>query len=221
MSFFLFVLLVIGGFVVTVMSLVFRTFHALGAAPQSNSFKQSLARMQQQIEPMIAQLVPWEPDTLSLLAARPSTEKSSGLFIKTSEQGIITTIYQEPVACYSKSYIGQIFLLLVRTKTESYLFRKTNQQTEVWLNDQPYCVIVGKNILSADRSGKLLAQLEGLDQASNQAVLIKGQTVASLLTRFTGDEVNPRALQAPDQLNEEATTLLKVLAFNQIAGEKR
>jgi hypothetical protein len=220
-SFLLFILVVLGGFVLTVIALVYRTFSQIGSSPQSNSFRQLVMALNKMLDVKVSQLVPWESDTLGLLCANPMEERSSGLFVKTRAEGTIGTIYQEPVASYVKSFLGQAAVFLVRTKTDAYLFRTTKQQTEVWINERPYCILVGKHIVSADNAGKLLAQLEGVDGANEQAVMVNGSTVATLTMVTHAEDVNPRAVQSAENMEPISSELVKILAFHQIAGQKQ
>jgi hypothetical protein len=217
-GFFLFIAVVLGGFVATVVALVYRTFYTIASGTQSNSFKALVARMKSTLDNKTADLVPWESDTLGLLCAQPLNETTQGIFIKTKSDGLISTIFQEPVAVYSKSFLGDTFILMVRTKTEDFLFRKSKQQTEVWLNERPFCVVVGNNILSGDNSGKLLGQLTSTPGMAEQTLSIKDSPIATLVLEHQPDEVNPRAILPMANLEMENLLLAKALAFNSIAG---
>jgi hypothetical protein len=210
---FLFMLLALGAFLVTVGTLIFRTFHQISASPQSNGFRNTIERMQKTLADRAATLVPWQSDTLSLLCAEPMEATAGGFFIKTKSEGLLGTIYQEPVAAFTKSQTGDALLLLVHTQADQYLLRRSRQQTDIQINNQPIGVLVGNKLLSADNTGKLLAQIDGEDGASERSLTIDNQLIGTLTLKHPVGEVNPRVIQVMQSLTPEQERLATALAL--------
>ena len=219
-SVFLFMLFALGSFLITVGTMLYRTFATISSSPQGSAFKSRVANLQNQVAQLSNGLLLWENDSLNLLCASPLSEKHNGLLITTSTQGILGTIYQEPLAAYAKSHIGQAFILVVQTKNDEYLFRKTKQQTDIWLNSSSLGVLIDGNLLSGDKSGKLLAQLRGEPGSDQRDLVIDNKIAATLLLNHPTDDVNPRAVQLLADTSADHEKLIRAMVFYYILGSK-
>jgi hypothetical protein len=212
----IFVLAVVG-FFATVGMLIYRTFHAIRSNPEGAGFQETVKRMQNELN-TVGNLAPWAPDTLELVCARPITQLQKGWFLQSNNSGVLGTIYQEPIANYTKTNLGNSFLLLVGTQTDTFLYRKTSKQTEIWINQELAGVLVENNLLSGDNKGKLLAQLENDVAQTRRTVFFDGKPALSILMKPSEEDINPRAVETIIQPQTQDTKLTQALVFLHIVG---
>ena len=201
--------------------MVYRTFAQIGSSPQGNAFKSGVDKLRQMAEAKLPELAPWEADTLSLICSQPLDEKSEGLFVKSLTHGYLSTIYQEKVAAYAKTQIGQSFLLYVQTKDDAYLFQKQKHQTEIWINSERYGVFAEGALISADNRGKLLGKLEQGSGEKEKLLYIGNKAVGTLVLNHSSDEVNPRAVHAMEQIPATDAQVVKAFVFYYTLGENK
>jgi hypothetical protein len=213
---FCFFMLAVVGFFSTVGVLIYRTFHAIQSKPDGAGFQASVQKMEAELSASQGNLVPWATDTMSLLCANPIEQHKKGLFLQTSHSGVMGTIYQEPVANYTKTELGKSYLLMVKTLADTYLYRKTTAQTEIWVNQELIGVLVGDSILSGDNKGRLLAQLDADTQQPERLLTIGDTPTLTLCTKHAPDEVNPRAVQVLSEPKDPK--LAQALVFYFVVG---
>jgi hypothetical protein len=205
----LFTILLTAAFFVTgVVYLIARTIGQIAWNPESKAFKRLLESLRAHLKKHSANLVPWDHEMLSLLSLNRINEKKPGWFNPISS-GQITTIYQEPVLSYVTQSTGKVQLILARTSSREFIFRKKGNETEIWLDGQPFGLFVDGALLAPGKGSRLMARLDDrLDEA--QSPLVLGNTTAVTLGnpgRKAGP--NPRALTLLRELTpEEENTAL-------------
>jgi hypothetical protein len=219
-SIFVFMIVAFGSFFVSVGVMIYRTFAQIGSSPQGNAFKSKVSELEALVARNKAELSVWESDTLNLLCATPSSEKNYGLLVKTQSTGTLSTIYQEPVASYGKAYVGENLLLIVHTRDDAYQYRKTKQQTDIWVNGELMGVLVDGNLLSGDQKGTLLGRVAKDADSTEPLVYLKDQAVANLMLNHRTDEVNPRAVQTLTEPTPNDKKILIALVFYYLLGHK-
>lgn len=210
-------LLLSGAFIVGALYVVVKLFRQINFNPESKAWKAMLERLRNRLRAQAAGLlVPWDAEMLALLSLNRSVTKKPGWFDAPTE-GVITTIYQEPVIAYAAQKSGNTGLVLARTSDREFIFRQKGRETEVWVNGQPFGVLVDGALLAAGRGGKLLARLEGPGDGAQIPVLLGNGTGAAISNPARHDKgPNPRALALLRPLDGEEESALLALTVLQI-----
>ncbi len=205
-------------FVVGIIYTIARLLGAINFNPESKAWKEAVERLRARMRSQAAgMLIPWDHEMLSLLSLNQSVTKKPGWFNKATE-GVLSTIYQEPVIAYASQVSGKTGLLLARTSHKEFIFRIKGRETEVWIDGQPFAVLVDGALLSAGRGGKLLARLESARDEMQIPVMLGDKTAAAISNPSRTDAgPNPRAvtllrsLQPEEEVSLLALTLLQIL----------
>lgn len=186
--------------------------------PDSKAWKDALERLRGRMRSQAAgMLVPWDAEMFSLLSLNRSVTKQPGWFNKATE-GVISTIYQEPVVAYASQVTGKTGLLIARTSMQEFIFRMKGRETEIWADGKPFAILVDNTLLAAGKNNTVLAQLEA-PRNENQIPVMLGSSTAAAINNPARNDLgpNPRAvtLLRPVAGDEEtallALTLLQVL----------
>lgn len=219
--FFLFLMIAIPAlFVVGIIYGIARLLGGINFNPESKAWKDALERLRGRLRSQAAgMLVPWDAEMLSLLSANQSVTKKPGWFDRSTE-GVLSTIYQEPIIAYAAHSAGNTGLLVARTSQREFIFRIKGKETEIWVEGKPFGILAGNNLLAAGRGSTLLAQLESGRDQMQVPVLLGTSTAAAISNPDRTDAgPNPRAvtLLRPLNLEEEtallALTLLRLLKY--------
>ena len=213
----LFMLLItVSSFVVGIIWVIARAIGQTVFNPDSKAWKSTLdglrARLQQS---KAGVLVPWDGEMLSLLSLNQRIKKP-GMFDNTTE-GLITSIYQEPILSYAERKSGNNAVLLARTSDREFVFRRKGKETEIWINGQPLGTYVDGVLLSPGSKSSLLARVEIEAGESQYPVLLGAGTAASISNpALPGRSPNPRALTLLRDLKPEEESALLALTVLQM-----
>ena len=213
--FFLLMMIVIPAlFVVGIIYAIARMLGAINFNPESKAWKDALERLRTRMRSQAAgMLVPWDDEMLSLLSLNQSVTKKPGWFDRATE-GVISTIYQEPVIAYAAHSSGKTALLLARTSNKEFIFRIKGKETEVWVDGQPFAVLVDGTLLAAGRGSRMLARLESGGDAMQIPVMLGDKTAAAISRPNRTDAgPNPRAVTLLRSVSGEEETALLALAL--------
>lgn len=216
--FFLFLMVAVPAlFVVGVIYGIARLLGGINFNPESKAWKAALERLRGRLRSQAAgMLVPWDDEMLSLLSVNQSVTKRPGWFDRSTE-GVLSTIYQEPVIAYAAQTAGNTGLLIARTSTKEFIFRIKGKETEVWVEGKPFAILTGNSLLAVGRGNALLARLEsGRDEM--QIPVLLGTTTAAAISNPARTDAgpNPRAITLLRPVNAEEETALLALALLQI-----
>ena len=204
-------------FVVGIIYSIARMLGAINFNPESKAWKAALERLRTRMRSQAAgMLVPWDEEMLSLLSLNQSVTKKPGWFDRATE-GVVSTIYQEPVVAYASHSSGNTGLLLARTSNKEFIFRIKAQETEVWVDGQPFAVLIDGTLLAAGRGSKILARLESGRDEMQVPVLLGDKTAAAIShPNRTDAGPNPRAVTLLRPVNADEELALLALALLQI-----
>ncbi|MCC6283455.1 MAG: hypothetical protein IT262_22810 [Saprospiraceae bacterium] len=204
-------------FVVGIIYSIARMLGAINFNPESKAWKAALERLRTRMRSQAAgMLVPWDEEMLSLLSLNQSVTKKPGWFDRATE-GVVSTIYQEPVVAYASHSSGNTGLLLARTSNKEFIFRIKAKETEVWVDGQPFAVLIDGTLLAAGRGSKILARLESGRDEMQVPVLLGDKTAAAIShPNRTDAGPNPRAVTLLRPVNADEELALLALALLQI-----
>lgn len=203
-----------GSVIVGILYVIARFLSQINFNPESQAWKKAVEGLRTRLKSQAAgALVPWDGEMLSLLSLNRSITKKPGFFNNTSE-GVFTTIFQEPVLAYAEQKSGNTGLLIARTSDREFIFRKKGKETEIWLNGQPFGVLVDGALLAAGKTSRLLARLEKKPGEIQFPVLLADKTAATITNPDMADSPNPRALTLLRELSgEEESAVLALTVF--------
>lgn len=203
--------LLVGSIVVGVFYLIAKVLGQINLNPESQAWKKTVEQLRTRLKTLAAgALVPWDKEMLSLLSLNRSNMKKPGFFNSTAE-GIFTTIFQEPVLAYAEQKSGSTAVKIARTSDREFIFRLKGKETEIWLNGQPFGVLVDGALIAAGKSGRLLARLGRKTGEAQFPVLLGDAVAASIANPALADSPNPRALTLLREVSAEEESVLLAL----------
>ena len=203
-------------FVLSIVYLIARTFGQLAWNPESKAFKRLLDLLRSRLHAQSAGLVPWDREMLGLLSLNRVNEKKAGWFNPVSS-GQFTSIYQEPVLAYITQSSGKLHLTVARTSDREFILRRQGNQTEIWLNGQPFALFADGALLASGRESKLLARLENRPDEAQSPLLLGNTTAVALSNPARPGGPNPRALTILRELSiEEENIALAIFLVNNV-----
>ena len=214
----LFMLFMVVTFVVGVVFTIARSVFSLALNTDTKAWRNLLDRLRARLKrPALTQLVPWDGEMAALLSLNRTDVKKPGWFDGISE-GVFTTIYHEPVLAYAGQLSGKNAVLLARTSDREFIFRTKGKETEIWVNQQPFGVLVDGALLAAGRGSRLLARLEAAPAESQFPVLLAdNKTAATISNPAKTSMPNPRALSLMRPLSTEEENTVLALAILKMA----
>ena len=212
---FLIFLLGIGAFIVSVVYMLAKVFTSLAAAPGSRQWNQIIGRLRSSVQPLTAQLIPWDgKDILPLLSVAELKAKGGWLFQDNTQTGVIETIYQEPVVAISAISAGKSKIMMARTSNREFVFQTKPKEIAIWVDGQPFAVLAGGALLSAGKNAQLLAQVEGSSDNRQIPVRIGNQTAFTVAnTKALPESPIPRALTPLRDFNEQEELIVLALTI--------
>lgn len=208
----LFMLLMVVTFIVGVVFTVARSLFSMALNPDTRAWRSLMEKLRARLQrAAVAKLVPWEGDMASLLSLNRMDVKKPGWFDGIQE-GVFTTIYQEPVLAYAGQVSGKNAVLLARTSDREFIFRTKGKETEIWVNQQPLGVLVDGTLLAAGRGSRVLARIEASSAESQFPVLLADNKTAAAINNPEKTSLpNPRAFSLLRPLNPEEENILLAL----------
>ena len=182
--------------------------------PGRNKIQKDLQQIKAELQPWIADIVPWSREEMEQLSFN-QVKRTSRKRVVSSSKGIFTTIYHEPVIAWAyKKYVGQKenAVLYARTSRNEFIYRIKNEEVEVVIDDQ----LVGK----IDAAGRLynykgtrqLAQINRQSQELLLPVMLGDKEIGSLTNPDRANKSNPRAFQLLTEMEKEEEEVFLSLA---------
>lgn len=181
--------------------------------PESRAWKELLNKLRERLKKRGTQpIVPWQGENLTQLSLTPKILKKGGWSDPVFE-GLISTIYQEPLAVFAGQKSGRMAVFVAQMADKSLVFRQKEKETEIWVNNLPFAVLSNGHLIAAGKQSRLLAQFES-DPDLKQWPLLLGKGEAALLTNL-GKTVSPvpRALSVLRALSPEEEEIVLILAM--------
>ena len=213
----LFMLFMVVTFVVGVVFTIARSVFSLALNTETKAWRNMLDRIRARLNRASSgKLVPWDGEMAALLSLNRTDVKKPGWFDGISE-GVFTTIYHEPVLAYAGQLSGKNGVLLARTSDREFIFRMKGKETEIWVNSQPFGVLVEGALLAAGKGSRMLARLEAAPAESQFPVLLAdNKTAAAISNPAKTSMPNPRALSLLRSLSPEEENVVLALAILKI-----
>jgi hypothetical protein len=184
--------------------------------PESSAWKRLVEQLRGRLKAQAAgSLVPWDGEMLSLLSLNQTAVRKSG-WLRSHSEGVFITIYQEPVLAYATQQSGKDRVTIACTSDREFIFRQKNQETEIWLDGQPFAVLVKETLLAAGKQSRMLARLEWATDQAVWPILIGDKTGAALQNPNRADSPNPRAVTMMRPLSREEENVVLALAIHSI-----
>lgn len=200
-------------FITSIVYFIARAVGQLSLNPKSAAWKRMLEKLRERVRKQAAKnLVPWDAEMLALLSSNRATMKKPGYFDLYSE-GVYTTIYQEPVLVYAGLKTGKTSVLVANTSDREFIFRQKDKETEIWLNEQPFGLLVDGTLLAPGRGSKMLARMEATGSEASLPVFIGDKTAAAITNPELASGPNPRALTLLRTLDAQEENALLALAI--------
>lgn len=207
----LILILLTGSLIVGIFYLIAKMIGRINFNPESQAWKKTLEGLRNKLKAQAAgALVPWDKEMLALLSLNRSNLKKPGFFNSTAE-GVFLTIFQEPVMAYATQKSGQAGVIIARTSDREFIFRQKGKETEIWLNGQPFGVLVDGSLLAAGKTSRLLGRLEQKPDEVQFHVLFGDSIAASIANPAKADSPNPRALTLLREVSTEEENVLLAL----------
>lgn len=215
-GFFMLILLA-GSFVVGIFYLIAKVLGQINFNPESQAWKKTVEGLRNRLKTLAAgALVPWDKEMLSLLSLNRTNVKKPGYFNSAAE-GVFTTIYQEPVLAYAEHKSGKTAVVIARTSDREFIFRLKGKETEIWLDGQPFGVLVDGSLIAAGRNGRLLGQMVQKQEEAQFPVTLGTSVAASIANPDKAGSPNPRALTLLRDLStEEEHTILAMTVLTAV-----
>jgi hypothetical protein len=209
----LFSVLMLGLFITGLFYFVANVLSGLAFNPASRAWRELIQKLRTRNRIRMAnEPLPLNTETLTHLSGKPKILKKAGWRDGVFE-GVYQTIYQEPVAYYAGQKSGKTAVVVVQMTDRELILRKKGKETEIWLNGDPYAVLVDGVLLSSGRQGKMLAKLN-LDADLRQWPVIIGQGESATLTNLDrAVSPIPRAVGLLRNLNPEEEQVLLALTI--------
>jgi hypothetical protein len=209
----LFSVLMLGLFITGLFYFVANVLSGLAFNPASRAWRELIQKLRTRNRIRMAnEPLPLNTETLTHLSGKPKILKKAGWRDGVFE-GVYQTIYQEPVAYYAGQKSGKTAAVVVQMTDRELILRKKGKETEIWLNGDPYAVLVDGVLLSSGRQGKMLAKLN-LDADLRQWPVIIGQGESATLTNLDrAVSPIPRAVGLLRNLNPEEEQVLLALTI--------
>lgn len=205
-------------FVVGVVFTIARSMFNFALNPDTRAWRNLLERLRARLSKRTAAtpLIPWDSEMAALLSLNRIDVKKPGWFDGISE-GVFTSIYHEPVLAYAGQLSGKNGVLLARTSDREFIFRIKGKETEIWVNQQPFGVLVDGSLLAAGRNNRLLARIEAEPAESQFPVLLADNKTAAAISNPTKTSMpNPRAISLLRALSAEEENTVLALAVLKI-----
>lgn len=215
----LFMVVTAGVLISGVVFLISKTFAQILSNPESKAWKKNIERLRERLNKRYPDLIPWDKEMLSLLSHNRELKKP-GWFDNVYE-GVYLSIFQEPILAFVQIKGGKDSVTVARTSDREFIFRQKGNETEIWVNGQPFAVLVNGNLLAAGKGSRLIAQVDtGTDEAQFP-VTFGNQTAASINNPEHAAErsPNPRVLTLLREVNPEEDHALLALAILQMSRQ--
>ena len=204
-------MMLVGSIIVSIFYLVAKALSQINFNPESQAWKKTVEGLRTRLRAQAAgALVPWDEEMLSLLSLNRSNVKKPGFFNSTAE-GVFTSIYQEPVLAYAEQKSGKTGVIVARTSDREFIYRMKSKETEIWLEGQPFGVLVDGTLLAAGKTSQVLAQIEKKPGERQFPVTLGDSIAATIANPALADSPNPRALTLLRELSKGEEGVLLAL----------
>ena len=201
-------------------TLIFKLFTEF--QPGSEKINEDLRMLKLKAEKqLLIDLAPFDKEDYELLSLDKLGKKIKRRFFVTTGQGIITSIYEEPLITYAyKKYIspGIDALMYARSSKHEYVFRITNKGIAIQIDGKKIGVLKRNGVLY-NPARKMIARINKSHTDLHSPIFIGEKEVGSLVNPKVSTSYVPRALDLVDLnlLNEKEEEIFSALATLELA----
>ncbi len=190
--------------------------------PGKSRVAEDVEKMKAALQLFINDLVPWKNEELDLLSFNQINKKISKGLIKTG-QGVITSIYHEPMIAWSyKRYVGggDNAVIYASTSHHEFVFRIRNKGTFVMIDNEDIGEIRNNGVLYSVKTDRLLARINKESSKLALPILIGDKEVATLKSQDYVKQTNARAFELIADMNKEEEAILLSLTILEMVTEE-
>lgn len=151
--------------------------------PGKQKVRKDLAAMQEELKPVIPELIPIKKDELELLS-RNQINESRKKRVTTKGKGVFTSIYQEPMIAWSmRKYLGseRNSLVYARTANHEFFLRSKSKETTISVDNQVALRLMKDGKMLDGRGKKVVGYLYQESESDPQiAVYVGRKEVAAI-----------------------------------------
>jgi len=186
-------------------SLILKNFQ-----PGKSKVEEDVRKMKATMQLLINDLVPWKKEELDLLSFNQVNKKiSKGVF--KAGQGIITSIYHEPMIAWSyKKYVGggDNAVLYACTSHHEFIFRIRNNGTTIVIDNEEIGQIRDNGVLYSAKTDRLMARINRDHDHLTLPVLVGDKEIGTIKSTNYAQQTNNRAFELLTEMNEEEEAIL-------------
>ncbi len=181
--------------------------------PGRTKVQKDLAVIKSDLQPWLADLVPWSEEEMEQLSLNQINRKSKK-GVSASAKGIYTTVYHEPVIAWAyKKYVSQKenAVAYARTTDHEFIYRIKNNEVEVVANNKLVGTVDAKGTLIPAKGQKMLAQINRQAEGLVLPVIVNGKQVGGLANAGKSPKPNARAFQLISKMSKEEEEMFLAL----------
>jgi len=206
--FFLLILILTG--IVIVSAVFFLAQLIKNFQPGKSRIEEDVRKMKSVMQLLINELVPWKKEELDLLSFNQTNKKISNGIVKTG-QGIITSIYHEPMIAWSyKRYLGSgdNAILYACTSHHEFVFRIQNNGTTVYIDQKEIGQLRDNGVLYSAKTDRLMARVNRSNANLTLPILVGDREVGTIKSNTYAQQTNNRAFELLSEMNDEEEAIL-------------
>jgi hypothetical protein len=190
--------------------------------PGNSKVNEDIRKMKASLQLFINELVPWQKDELDLLSFNQVNKKITKGMVKTG-QGVITSIYHEPMIAWSyKHYVGSgdNAVLYACTSHHEFVFRLRNNGTTITIDNSEIGQVRENGALYSAKSNRMMARINRESNELYLPILVGDRELATLKSPGYVQQTNSRAFELLASMNdEEEAVLLSLTILEMITRE--
>lgn len=183
--------------------------------PGKSKVAKDVLAIKNKLRLFIDDLIPWKNDELNLLSFNQVNKKISKGVVK-SGQGVITSIYHEPMIAWGfKRYVGggDNAIIYATTSEHEFIFRIKNSGTSIRIDKNTTGELRDNGILYGQDSNRPIARINKGADPNVLPILVNDREVATLKHPDYVGETNQRAFELLGEMNDEEEAILLSLTI--------
>ena len=168
-----------------------------------------------------AGLTAWDGESFGLLAMNAAPDSGKNPF-KNGQTGLITSIYQEPMAAWALAGSMGNGELLIRNSEHEFFYRLKGREVEIRIDDQPFCTLINGILLDVDRrAARQIGRIEPATELGRE-VFFNDRLLATIVSPGATKRMYPKALDGlREPFSEDEKTALAAIIFLEILKRNR
>lgn len=189
--------------------------------PGKTRVNEDVKKMKTALQLFINDLVPWNKEELNLLSFNQINKTINKGMVKTG-QGIITSIYHEPMIAWSyKRYVGggDNAVLYAKTSHHEFIYRIRNNGTAIIIDNEEIGEIRENGVLYSLKTDRLMARINREGSKLTRSILVGDKEIATLKSRRYVEETNSRAFELIAGMSDQEEAILLSLTILEMVSK--